>query len=215
MPRSKPSTAPNSEPALLLEGIRRDFGDVPGLPPVDATLPAGATLAVLGPNGSGKSTLLRILVGLLRPSDGQARVLGAEVPKENWKLRGKVGYLGHDPLLYRDLTARENLTFAARLHGLDDAPARIEELFEQTELVAVADRRVAELSAGLTQRVAACRAVLHDPDLLVLDEPEANLDSESRERIEALFDRPGRTRVIASHDRDRLNSISDQTLELG
>jgi heme exporter protein A len=215
MPRSIPSTAPGTEPALLLEGIRRDFGDVPALPPVDATLPAGATLAVLGPNGSGKSTLLRILVGLLRPSAGQARILGAAIPKETWKLRGKVGYLGHDPLLYRDLTARENLAFAARLHGLDGAPARIDELFEQATLMAVADRRVAELSAGLTQRVAACRAVLHDPDLLVLDEPEANLDNESRERIEALFNRPGRTRVIASHDRDRLISISDQALELG
>ena len=182
---------------------------------MDATVAAGETLAVLGPNGSGKSTLLRILAGLLRPSDGQARVLGAAVPKENWKLRGKVGYLGHDPLLYRDLTARENLAFAARLHRLEDAPARIETLFEQASLEAIADRRVAELSAGLTQRVAACRAVMHDPDLLVLDEPEANLDSESRDRIEALFERPGRTKVIASHDRDRLISISDQTLELG
>lgn len=202
-------------PALVLDGLRRDFGDRPGLPPVDATVAAGETLAVLGPNGSGKSTLLRILAGLLRPSHGGARVLDAEIPKETWKIRGKVGYLGHEPLLYRDLSARENLAFAARLHGLDDAEAKIQRLLGDAALEAVADRRVIELSAGLTQRVAACRAVLHDPDLLVLDEPEANLDDESRERLERIFSRSGRTRVIASHDRDRLRAISDQTLELG
>lgn len=215
MPKTPTSIPPESVPAVALEGIGRDFGGLPGLPPVDVDLPVGATLAVLGPNGSGKSTLLRILAGLLRPSLGEATVLGAKVPKENWKLRGRIGYLGHDPLLYRDLTTRENLVFAARLHGLDTASARIEDLLDRTSLVHYAERRVTELSAGLAQRVAACRAVLHDPDLLVLDEPEANLDDSSRLALEDLFDRPGRTRVVASHDRDHLIEVSDQILELG
>lgn len=215
MPRTTPSEVPGSEPALILTALQRDFGDRTGLPPVDATVPLGATLAVLGPNGSGKSTLLRIIAGLLRPSDGSATVLGANIPRENWKLRGKVGYLGHDPLLYRDLSVRENLSFAARLYGLADADSRIGDVLEQTSLSQIADRRVGELSAGLTQRVAACRAVLHQPELLVLDEPEANLDDASRTEIERLFSGPGRTRVIASHDRERLESISDLSLELG
>ena len=215
MPRTTPSEVPDSEPALTLTALQRDFGDRTALPPVDATVPVGATLAVLGPNGSGKSTLLRIIAGLLRPSSGEANVLGASIPKESWKLRGRVGYLGHDPLLYRDLSIRENLSFAARLYSLADADLRIEEVLDQTSLSEKADRRVGELSAGLTQRVAACRAVLHQPELLVLDEPEANLDDKSKTAIERLFEGPGRTRVIASHDRDRLESISDFSLELG
>ncbi len=97
----------------------RDFGERPALEGVDLELAAGRTLAVLGPNGSGKTTLLRILAGLLRPSGGRALVLGSELPREIYKLRGRVGYLGHEPLLYRDLSPNENLRLAARLHGLD------------------------------------------------------------------------------------------------
>lgn len=215
MHRTTPSAASGTEPALDLTALKRDFGDHTGLPPVDATVPPGATLAVLGPNGSGKSTLLRILAGLMRPSGGTASVLGANIPKENWKLRGRIGYLGHDPLLYRDLSIQENLSFAARLYGITDSASRIAQVLELTSLAPIADRRVAELSAGLTQRAAACRAILHDPELLILDEPEANLDEDARVEVEGLFDRPGRTRVIASHDRDRLESIADLSLELG
>src|SRR3954453_11739229 len=121
-----------SEPAIELRGLRRDFGERTALGRVSARLEPGESLAVLGANGSGKSTLLRILAGLLRPSEGEAAVLGCALPKETHRLRGRVGYLGHAPLLYRDLSSRENLSLAAALHGLDPgaAASRIELLLD-------------------------------------------------------------------------------------
>ena len=104
--------------AIQLEGLRRDFGERPALAGLSLHLAAGETLLVIGPNGAGKTTLLRVLATLLRPSGGQTVVLGCELPREAWKLRGRVGYLGHEPLLYRELTGRENLRFHARLHGI-------------------------------------------------------------------------------------------------
>src|SRR4249920_12464 len=156
------------EPAIELRGLRRDFGDRTALPGISARVEPGESLAVLGPNGSGKSTLLRILAGLLRPTGGEASVLGCALPKETHLLRGRVGYLGHAPLLYRDLSPRENLGLAAALHGLDTAASasRIEGLLEAVGMSARGGDRVAELSAGMKQRIDICRAVLHEPELL-------------------------------------------------
>ena len=201
-------------PAIELRGLRREFGERVAFAGIDLAVPSGSTLAVLGPNGSGKTTLLRVLAGLLRPSGGEARVLGCELPAESWKLRGRIGYLGHDPLLYRDLTARENLRFVARLHGLDRAGAesRIEQLLAAVGMDRRADDRVAEFSAGMAQRVAVCGALLTEPELLLLDEPEAHLDARAREASEALLAANGRTRVIVSHERKRASA--DAVLEL-
>src|SRR5215218_8603152 len=105
-------------PAIAVAGLRRDYGERPALDGVGFEVAAGESLLVLGPNGAGKTTLLRILATLLRPSGGEAVVLGCSLPDQAWKLRGRIGYLGHDPLLYRDLSGRENLRFQARLHGL-------------------------------------------------------------------------------------------------
>ena|SRR5918994_5371779 len=202
--------------AIELRALRRDFGEREGLGEVDLSLPAGATLAVLGPNGSGKSTLLRVLAGLLRPSAGEAAVLGCALPRESWRLRGRVGYLGHEPLLYRDLSPRENLRFSARLHGIgrEAAEARIEQLLGAVGMKSRADDRVAEFSAGMAQRVAACATVLHQPELLLLDEPEAHLDAAARGKVEDLLRPTGATRVIVTHDRGRA-SAADLVLELG
>jgi heme exporter protein A len=208
----------SESPAIVLRRLSRDFGERPALEGIDVALSAGSTLAVLGPNGSGKSTLLRILAGLLRPSRGEAEVLGNELPKEAWRLRGRVGYLGHAPLLYRDLSARENLVLGAELHGLDReaASSRISSLLDTVGMTARADDRVAEYSAGMRQRIDICRAVLHDPALLLLDEPDAHLDVEAQARIEPLIAAgSGRTRVIVSHDRDRVRGEADEVLELG
>src|SRR5690348_9499087 len=119
----RPAGARSAEtaPAIEARGLRRDFGDRTGLAGVSIDLLPGESLAVLGPNGSGKSTLLRVIAGLLRPSAGEVRVLGCALPKETYRLRGRVGYLGHEPLLYRDLTARENLTLAAALQRMEPA----------------------------------------------------------------------------------------------
>jgi heme exporter protein A len=189
----------DAPPAIELRGLGRRYGERAALDDVSATVPAGATLVVFGPNGAGKSTLLRVLATLLRPHAGEVRVLGEPLPARAWAVRGRVGLLAHDALLYRDLSARENLRFHARLHGVGEA--RVEALLEQLRLTARADDPVRTLSKGLLQRVAVCRAVLHDPPLLLLDEPRANLDPAAAELIEPLIGRAsGRTRILTSHD---------------
>jgi heme exporter protein A len=168
---------------------------------------------VFGPNGAGKSTLLRVLATLLRPQGGSTRVLGQELPREAWKVRGRVGLLGHEPLLHRDLTARENLRFHARLHGVPFE--RIDALLDQVGLRLRGDEPVRELSRGMVQRVAACRAVLHEPEVLLLDEPTANLDPAAADALEPLVGRTsGRTRVVTSHDPARGLAEADVVLGL-
>lgn len=209
-----PGTSPD---AIELRGLRRDYGERAALAGVDVSLQEGESLLVLGPNGSGKTTLLRILATLLRPSAGEVRIFGSSLPRDAWKVRGRIGLLGHDALLYRDLSGRENLRFHARLHGIgrDAAEARIDRLLAAVEMVRRADDRVAELSAGMRQRLAVCRCVLHEPELLLLDEPDSNLDGEGRELVGRLIGpASGRTRVLVSHDPDRHRGEANQVLEL-
>ena len=185
--------------AIELEGLERRYGERVALAGVTVTVGEGKTLAVLGSNGAGKTTLLRVLAGLLRPHGGTARVLGAELPRERWRLAGRVGYLGHEPLLYRELTGRENLRYHARLHGV--GAARVDELLAAVGMERRADEPLRELSRGMVQRLAVARAVLHDPPLLLLDEPRAGLDPAVSEALEPLIGaRSGRTRVLVTHD---------------
>ncbi len=217
--------ADGSEIAIRLRGLGRDYGDRPALEGVDLDLPAGASLAVLGPNGSGKSTLLRVLAALLRPSRGEVSVLGCSLPDDSWKLRGRIGYLGHEPLLYEDLTGRENLEFQARLYGLkaSEAKARIEADLDRLGMSRRADYRVSDYSAGMKQRIAICRAVLHRPSLLLLDEPDSNLDPDGREAARTMIGRPDElewqaeeavTRIAVSHEPEKARTEADQVLEL-
>jgi heme exporter protein A len=200
-------------PAIELDGLVRRYGERTALDGVSVAVPAGATLVVFGPNGAGKSTLLRVLATLLRPQGGTARVLGNELPRDGWKVRGRIGLLGHEPLLHHDLTARENLRFHARLHGV--AFERIDALLDQVGLRLRADEPVRELSRGMVQRVAACRAVLHEPEVLLLDEPTANLDPAAANALEPLVGRSsGRTRVVTSHDPARGLTEADVVLGL-
>jgi heme exporter protein A len=207
-----------TEPAVAIAGLRRDFGEWTALDGVGFELAAGESLVVLGSNGAGKTTLLRILATLLRPSGGEVRVLGAQLPGEAWKARGRIGFLGHEPLLYRDLSGRENLRFHAKLHGLsgETAEARIERLLTTIGMERRAEQRVAELSAGMRQRLAICRCVLHEPELLLLDEPDSNLDAEGRELARELIGPgEGRARVLVTHDPERALPDADQVLRLG
>jgi heme exporter protein A len=206
------------EPAIRLVGLRRVYGDRAALEDVGLELARGDSLVVLGPNGAGKTTLLRILATLLRPTDGKVSVLGCSLPDQAWKLRGRIGYLGHTPLLYRDLTGRENLRFHAKLHGITGAAAeaRIEELLDTVKLSHRGDERTHEFSAGMRQRLAICRCVLHQPELLLLDEPDSNLDIDGREIARGLIGPGGdRTRVIVTHDPERFVPEADQVLQLG
>jgi heme exporter protein A len=199
--------------AIELDRLERRYGERVALTGVSARVERGQTLAVLGPNGAGKTTLLQVLAGLLRPHGGRAVVLGAELPGERWKLPGRVGYLGHEPLLYRELSARENLRYHARLHGVD--AGRVSVVLDAVGMERRADDPVRELSRGMVQRVAAARAVLHEPELLLLDEPRANLDPGAVEQLEPLIGRPsGRTRVLVSHDVRGALAEADAVLRL-
>ena len=169
---------------------------------------------MIGPNGAGKTTFLRILATLLRPTGGEVEVLGAELPRRAWHARGRVGYLGHEPLLYRELTVRENLEFNARLHGIERPGARIDELLERSGLRPRC-RTVGDLSAGMLQRTAICRALVHEPELLLLDEPRSHLDLGAAPVVDELLGpAPGRTRVIVTHDVEGGLAGADQALAL-
>jgi heme exporter protein A len=189
--------------ALKLDRVVRRYGEREALAGVSLELVQGQTLGVLGANGAGKTTLLRLLATLLRPHEGGVQVLGVSLPDQAWAVRGRIGLLTHDPLLYRELTARENLTFHARLHGV--GAQRVQEVLDAVGMSRRAEEPVRTLSRGMVQRVAVARTVLHDPELLLLDEPRANLDPAAAELVEPLIgrgtdpDRP-RTRVIVSHD---------------
>jgi heme exporter protein A len=195
--------------AIELADVGRAYGERIALAGVTLDVEEGETLAVFGSNGAGKTTLLRILATLLKPHHGVARVLGKQVPREGWAVRGRLGFLGHEPLLYRDLTARENLRFHARLH---DVPfARIDELLEAVGMRLRADDPVHTYSRGMLQRTAVCRAVLHEPELLLLDEPLAGLDPGAAALVAPLIS--SGTRVVISHDVE--HGLAEADLVLG
>ncbi len=187
---------------LDLEGLTRNYGERAALDDVTLTLGAGQTLVVFGPNGAGKTTLLRVLATLLRPHAGKVTVLDTRLPEDAWQVRGRIGLLGHEPLLYRELTARENLRYHARLHNVEDE--RVEEQLGAVSMTDRADEPVRTLSRGMVQRVAVARVTLHNPELLLLDEPYANLDPAAIELVEPLIGaESGHTRVVSSHDPSR------------
>jgi heme exporter protein A len=206
-----PAAAPDG--ALQIEGLTRRYGEREALSDLTVSLPEGATLVVFGPNGAGKTTLLRVLATLLRPHAGVVTVLGRALPDEAWAVRGRVGLLGHEPLLYRELTPTQNLRFHARLHGVGEE--RVQELLDAVAISARSREPLRHLSRGMVQRVAIARCVLHAPELLLLDEPHANLDPAAIELVAPLIG-PGaaRTRVICSHDPGRGLAEADIVLGL-
>jgi heme exporter protein A len=199
-------------PAIVVERLARRFGERPVLDDVSFTVPAGLTLAVIGPNGAGKTTLLRVLAGLLRPHDGEVRILGSSVTSGREAVRPQVGFVGHDSLLQPELTARENLRFYARLYGLEDA--RVSLALDAVGIADRADEPVRTLSRGLTQRAACARALLHEPAVLLLDEPWANIDVAAAAQLRAVLAAdPRQTRVVVSHDVDQ--ALADADIVIG
>ena len=195
-------------------GLSKRFGPVIALAGVDFDAAAGTVVAVLGPNGAGKTTLLRILAGLARPSAGSVRYAGGA---DRRRARHFVGYIGHATFLYPQLTARENLAFTAQLYGVANAGPRIATLLGELELDAVADRVAGSFSRGLAQRLSIARALVHDPKLLLLDEPFTGLDPVSADRLAARVDAlrgGGRAVVLVTHDLARAAALADRALVL-
>jgi heme exporter protein A len=200
-------------PAIELRGLARYFGERVALREVSVRVAPGTTLAVLGRNGAGKSTLLRILATLLRPHEGDVLVFGEPLPRRAFNVRARLGLLAHEPLLYRELSGRENLEYHAGLHGVRHG--RVQEVLEAVGMERRAGEPVRLLSRGMVQRLAVCRAVLHEPELLLLDEPRANLDPAASELVEPLIGRQsGATRVLTSHDPGSALAEADLVLAL-
>jgi heme exporter protein A len=184
--------------------LGRDFGSKRVLRGLDFEVPRGGFLLVTGPNGSGKSTLLSLCAGLLAPTTGRLEV-GAE--------RAEIGYLAHEPLVYRELTALENLELYGRLYRVRERRERIGMLLERFGLWEVRHERVASFSQGMAQRLALCRTLLHDPGLLLLDEPHSSLDADASSLVDDLLSED-RTFVIATHAPERVRTRATEELAL-
>ena len=184
---------------IRARGLGRRFGRKQVLRGIDLDLPAGGFLLVTGPNGSGKTTLLRLIVGLALPTSGEL-----EVDVE----RGRIGFLSHEPLLYRQLTAIENLDLYGRLYHVPERRERIGMVLERFGLWEARNERVAAYSRGMAQRLALCRALLHEPSLLVLDEPYAALDDAGAALVDRELAERRATVVCATHDPERLDRLA-------
>jgi ABC-2 type transport system ATP-binding protein len=166
--------------SLRTDGLRREFGDVTALDGVDLDVDGAEIVGVAGPNGAGKTTLIETLLGLLAPTGGSARVDGTDPLAFSADDRRRLGYMPQHEAVYRDLTARENVAFFARLYGVDDRARAVDRALAVVDLADRADSRVADLSGGMIRRTSLACAVVHDPDVLFLDEPTVGLDPKLR-----------------------------------
>jgi ABC-type multidrug transport system ATPase subunit len=192
---------------IRARGLEKRYGEKRVLTRLDLDLPQAGFLLVTGPNGSGKTTLLRLCAGLAIPTRGELDI-GSH--------RSRIGFLGHDPLVYRELTALENLELYGRLYHVPERRERIGMLLERFGLWHARGERAGSFSRGMLQRLALCRALLHDPDLLVLDEPYSALDEAGAELLDRQLEelRPRRTFVVATHEPERLLRLATVRLRL-
>ena len=192
---------------LTARRLGKRYGEKRVLRGIDLALPRGGFIVVTGPNGSGKTTLLRICAGLAQPTEGTI---------ERSAERAQVGYLGHEPLVYRELTALENLELYGRLYRISERRERIGMLLERFGLWDARHERVASYSRGMAQRLALCRVLLHAPELLVLDEPYSALDEAGAELLDAQLTelRGERSFVLATHDPVRVEALASGRLAL-
>ena len=193
---------PSGITAIQAAGVRKDFGDRAVLRGIDLALGWGEIAVLFGANGAGKTTLLRILAGLTRADSGNIQIGGRRMRRRGDAARRLVGFAGHQTMLYNDLTCRENLAFYGRLYGVNDLNRRIGETLERVALADRADRRVRTLSHGMQKRLAMARAILHEPDVLLLDEPESGLDADSVATLGALLRQwaaSGKSALLTTH----------------
>lgn len=189
--------------AIRARGLGKEIDDRRILHNLNFEIPCGSYVAILGANGAGKSTLLKILATLLPASSGQLELFGTCVRKDTIQLRSNIGLIGHNSMLYRDLSARENLIFFAKLYDLADPRQRVDELLHYVGLHRRADDPVKTFSRGMLQRIAIARALVHDPDLLLADEPFTGLDAPSCKLLQDLLSHQhadGKTIILVNHD---------------
>ena len=192
--------------AIEVRGLRKGFGERPVLWDLDLSVGWGEFLVIFGANGVGKTTLLNVLSTQARPDGGSVWVAGVERGRNDGLIRRRVGVVAHGGLLYRDMTCYENLLFYGRMFSLDRPGQRAEEVLRWVGLDRRRGQRVSTLSHGMHKRLSIARAVLHDPSVLLMDEPEAGLDQEALELLERLMDRwkaDGRTVVMTTHNLDQ------------
>lgn len=201
---------PQKPAAISVQGLSKRYNLQPVLKDLSLEVTDGSLCVLVGANGAGKTTLLRIIASLVRPDDGTVALHGAPL-ENNPALRRQIGYLGHQSLFYSDLNAIENLSHFARLYRLDERQQRVTEAIESVDLVKHQHKPVRTYSRGMLQRLAIARSLLHDPSILLLDEPYTGLDKEAAqaldERLRALH-RPGRALLIAAHDPQRMLSFA-------
>jgi heme exporter protein A len=196
---------------IEVKKLVKRFGMKTVLRGLDFQVQPGEFVALLGPNGAGKTTFLRILASLSRPSMGQVEIAGFALPKEAAAVRARLGVVSHMPLLYNDLTAEENLKFYARMYGIAQYEARITEVLEMVGLVQRRHDLVRTFSRGMQQRLAIGRAVLHDPDVMLFDEPYTGLDQDASSMLDGVLQTvagQGRTVVMTSHDLARAEDLA-------
>lgn len=203
--------------AVVVSRVRKAYGLRPVLRDVSLAVAAGQIVAVLGPNGAGKTTLLRILATLTKPAQGNITIAGYDAVRDAHEVRRVVGYVGHAPLLYDELTARENLLFFARMYGLPNGEARADALLKLVGMRSRANDRVGTFSRGQAQRVALARGILHDPQVLLLDEPDTGLDEDAITLLHDLIDErraAGTTTLMTTHTLERGLAWSDEVVVL-
>ena len=196
---------------IIVKKLVKRFGLKTVLRGVDFEVQPGEFVALLGPNGAGKTTFLRILASLSRPSLGQVKIAGYSLPNEAAEVRARLGVVSHLPLLYGDLTAEENLRFYARMYNIPEAELRITEVLEMVGLDARRRDLVRTFSRGMQQRLAIGRAVLHDPDVVLFDEPYTGLDQDASamlDEVQQTVAAKGRTVVMTSHDLARAEDLA-------
>jgi heme exporter protein A len=199
--RDREPPAATEGSAILLDSVTRMFGLTPALIRISLRVELGEVLLVRGHNGAGKSTLLRVIATALTPTYGRGTVVGYDLDAGREDIRRRTELVGHRTRLYEDLSAQENLRFTCTLHGID--PRRVPDALERVGLHSLGAERVRGFSAGMRQRVSLARALLRDPELILLDDPYAGLDSEARRVVDAVISDArdgGRTVVVATHD---------------
>lgn len=206
-------------PLIDVQALVKSYDLLPVLRKLNLGVERGEFVALLGPNGSGKSTLIRLLCGLSRPNAGVIRVGGWELPREAYAVRAQIGLVSHKPLLYENLSARENLLFFSRLYNMprSKADARIAELLAQVGLSKRADSLMRTFSRGMQQRLTIARALLHNPDILLFDEPYTGLDQDASAVLDGLLralHSEGRTILMSTHDLPRAAELASRVVIL-